>query len=254
MAEDNSFITHFCRLTASDLRLLADLHATELTRARIQELKELDFPSLLALQPQDSAFQLTLQQLDTCIKEWPAAIPAKTLDDLASDFADIYLNGSFRGSPQESVWIDEEELTCQQPMFEVREWYAKHDLAVPDWRKMADDHLVNQLLFVAHLLDKAAPEQDAALLTETARFLDDHLLRWLLPFGQRVVARCSTLFYAALALTTALYAEQLRDLLADILNTPRPSREEIENRMKANRTAHVKPEPVRFYPGAAPSW
>jgi TorA maturation chaperone TorD len=217
----------------NDLRLLADLHAIELTRERIQELQAIGFPAA---------------------QQFPQDIPDSLLDALASDFADIYLNGSFHGSPQESVWIDDEELVCQQPMFEVREWYARHGLEVPNWRKMADDHLVNQLLFIAFLLDKAVTEDKPQVLEETARFMDEHLLRWLLPFAKRVAERCETDFYASLVLVTAMLGDHIRDVLAGILASPRPSHEEIETCMKARQLAAIQPQPMHYYPGSAPSW
>lgn len=218
---------------AADLRLLADLHAIELTRERFRELQEIDFPGTQA---------------------FPAELSDALMDELASDFADIYLNGKFHSSPQESVWLDDEELVCQQPMFEVREWYARHELAAPNWRRMADDHLVNELLFVAYLLDKASTEDDKQVLMELAQFMDEHLLRWLLPFGQRVSQRCATAFYATLALETAAYCEHIRDLLADILEVPRESHEAIEERLQSRKFAASTAQPMHYYPGSAPSW
>lgn len=212
-----------------DLRLLADLHATELTPERIAGLQGWD--------------------------GIPAEVSGAVMDELACDFADIYLNGKFHSSPQESVWLDDEELVCQQPMFEVRAWYARHGMAVPNWRKMADDHLVNQLLFVAHLLEQAlAQDEPQPLLAETACFMDEHLLRWLLPFAHRVAQRCNTGFYASLALETAEYAEYLRNALAEILQVPRPSFEETEARLKARQVAAAPAQPMQYYPGMAPSW
>ena len=218
---------------ANDLRLLADLHATELTRERIAELQAIQFP---------------------LVRYFPESIPDELLDDLATDFADIYLNCSFHTSPNESVWIDEEELVCQQPMFQTREWYTKYELAVPNWRKMADDHLVNQLLFIAFLLDKASIDENSQLLEEIATFMDEHLLRWLTPFAIRVVDHCETIFYAELVLLTSSHSDKLRATLAEILNQPRPSHEEIEIRMKTQQQAAVQSQPVKFYPGVAPSW
>lgn len=256
MVEDANITSSFCRMVASDLRLLADIHAVELTRERMQELQAMEFPAVLALNPASQPFSAALQQMEDCVKGWPADLPASLTDELATDFADIYLNGTLHGSPNESVWVDDEELTCQQPMFDVREWYARHGLEVPNWRLMVDDHLVNQLLFIAYLMEKAAEnnDQQQALLTETALFMDEHLLRWLLPFGQRVAARCTTAFYGSLCLLTAFYGEQLRDLLADILDVARPTHEEIEARMKSRQLSATTPQPVKYYPGTAPSW
>lgn len=218
---------------ANDLRMLADLHATEVTVEKLEELRAMAFLGTETL---------------------PQPLPATLLDELACDFADIYLHGKFHSSPQESVWLDDEELVCQQPMFEVREWYARHGLAVSNWRVVADDHLVNELLFVAFLLDKAMAENNLQLLEEAARFLDEHLLRWLLPFAQRVAQRCATVFYAELAQETAVYVEHIRDVLAEILGVPRPTHEEIETCMKAQQRAAVQPQTMQYYPGVAPSW
>ena len=76
----------------------------------------------------------------------------QTLDILAAEYADIYLNNSLQAFPCESVWLDQEGLTMQEPMFQVREWYGRFGLQVEDWRKRTDDHLVNQLRFAAHMI------------------------------------------------------------------------------------------------------
>ncbi len=218
---------------SADLRLLADLHATELTHERIRELQGIGFLP---------------------VASFPDELSNELLDDLASDFADIYLNGKYHTSPNESVWLDDEELICQQPMFEVRRCYERHELAAPNWRRMADDHLVNQLLFTAHLLDKAVTDSDRQVLGELAQFMDEHLLRWLQPFGQRVAQRCATRFYARLARETADYCEHLRDLLADILDVPRESHETIEARLRVRRTTTAIIQPMPYYPGMSASW
>ncbi|MCB1877813.1 MAG: molecular chaperone TorD family protein [Chromatiales bacterium] len=168
------------------------------------------------------------------------------LDELAADYAGIYLNHSLRASPCESVWIDEEGLAMQEAMFQVREYYSRHELATRDWRKRSDDHIVLQLQFVSHLL--ATGEH----FEEIARFLDEHLLRWVSDFAARVASRCATPFYAGLCALTAAYVEELRDLLAEILETPRPSAEEIEKRMKPG--VQVALPTSKFVPGSAPSW
>ncbi|WP_020559850.1 TorD/DmsD family molecular chaperone [Thiofilum flexile] len=254
LLEDERVLGQFCQVIATDLRLLADLHASELTRERMRELLDIGFPGLLALGSYDHTLALAVEQLGVGMASWPNPIPDSLVDDLAADFADIYLNGSLHGLPNESVWLDDEELTCQQPMFEVREWYARHNLAVPNWRKLSDDHLVNELLFIAYLLDKVSSEQDSQVLEEVAQFMDEHLLRWLLPFGKRVALRCATPFYSSLALTSALYVEQLRELIAMILGVARPSIEAIELKLRTQQLAASGVQPLRYYPGSAPSW
>jgi hypothetical protein len=83
--------------------------------------------------------------------------------------------------------------------------------------------------------------------------LDEHLLRWVDDFALRVASRCETRLYAGLALLTAAYLEELRDLLAEILGVPRPSPEEVAERLRPDRPAPVEVEGP-YLPGVAPSW
>ena len=95
----------------------------------------------------------------------------------------------------------------------MREAYAEAGLGVPDWRQRPDDHLVFQLQFVASLLDAATVDA----CRRAARFLDDHTLRWLPEFAERVAHRAGTPFYAGLAMLTAIYVDELRDVLGRIV-------------------------------------
>ena len=251
MPNNQKLLSDFANNTATDLRLLADLHAQELSHDSLQALKSNSFSPLLGWLPEGKLTE-ALAQMDTAIGEWHTVDTQTVLDTLATDFAAIYLTGHYRASPSESAWTDDEELTCQDAMFEVRELYQAHDLQVPSWRIMADDHLVNELLFVAHLLEKAAISPD--YLREAASFMDEHLMRWLLPFTSRVIQRCDTLFYASLALITGLYCDQLRFTFVFIFGETRPSTEEIEARLKALANAKAVAVPLQYFPGTAPSW
>ncbi len=179
----------------------------------------------------------------------PTTIDTATTDDLAADFANIYLNHGIQASPLESVWIDEESLICQESMFQVRSWYERHGLMTTDWRTRPDDHLVLQLQFLSHLFSVAESTSD---LSEAARFMDEHLLRWIGSFSERVAKRCATAYFASIALLTGAYCEEMRDLLAATLGEPRPTAEEIEERMKP-RGHTQEPVSVKFVPGIGPA-
>jgi TorA maturation chaperone TorD len=182
----------------------------------------------------------------------PAEPPASFLDELAADFAAIYLTGAYGASPSESFWLSDDHLVCQEAMFDLRALYAASGLAAPDWRMRPDDHLVFQLQFVARYLELALSDDDWRSL---ASFLDFHLLRWLPNFSSRIAARCDTAFYGALVILTNSWCQQLRDLIADMLDEVRPSQEEIEEQLRAQRGAMPAPEPVHFVPGMhGPSW
>ncbi len=245
-----STLERFRAAVALDLAELAALHDAEPDADRLAALCELRFPTSLRLRLKSDPGQQGTELMLTALDSLPKHIDQQVLDELAADYAAIYLTLAVRASPNESVWIDEEQLERQQPMFQVRKYYRRHGLAAANWRKRADDHLVLQLQFLSFLFTPRSAN-DHADLSEAARFLDEHLLRWLPQFAVRVAARCATPFFAGLALITAGYCEELRDLLVDILGQPRPSQEEINQRMTPKPT--VQEMPLRYVPGIGPS-
>ena len=237
----------FCAAVAQDLTQLAVLHDAEADNPLIQSLKQTGFPSALGLRLQSNSARDAMALVEQALAEMPDSPDEQYTDELAVDYAGIYLTHTYRASPNESVWIDEEHLERQQSMFEVREYYHRHGLGAANWRMRADDHLVLQLQFLAHLFGEG---QRNEVFTTAARFMDDHLLRWLLPFA----SRCETPFYAGINMLTGVYCEELRDLLAEILGERRPTPDEIEARMQPNKPVSVE-VPITFVPGAGgPSW
>lgn len=237
---------------ADDAATLALLQDRELTPQVLSELRLLDFPGNLGLLPLGEAATTAYGVMSHVLAALPAQPDARLMDDLAADYAAIYLTGAFGASPCESFWLSDDHLVCQQAMFDMRELYAAAGLAVPDWRKRPDDHLVFQLQFLASRLGEVQTDGDWRAL---AGFLDFHLLRWLPDFAGRVATCCDTPFYAALALLSDAWCQQLRDFVANHLGEARPRREEIEASLRARHDAAATEEPCHFLPGAAgPSW
>jgi len=245
---------------ADDLEGLLRLHDREVDGAVLAALQAAAFPAGLALLPVGEAAELAYRGMAAAVAELPsvagvadaevATEVAATLDALAADFAAIYLTGAAGASPYESVWVTEEHLACQQPMFELRDIYAAAGLQVNDWRKRYDDHLVLQLQYLVRQLRAGASW--AAL----AGFLDEHLGYWFPDFARRVSERASTPFYGALAELSYVWLERFRDLLADIADLPRPPRETITARIRAKLGYEASQlAPVKFMPGVGgPSW
>lgn len=251
--ETQQALIPFFQAVREDLLLLALLHDRELDRDTLMGLWKECYEEFLGLKFESKAGREALRLFRQGLDDIPTDLVQGTLDILAAEFADIYLNYTLNASPCESVWVDEDSLTMQDAMFQIRGWYTKHGLAVKDWRMRSDDHLVTQLQFLAYLLEG---EPDRERLDEIARFLDEHLLRWIGEFAERISARCKTRFYAGLATLTATYLDELRDLAAELLDSPRPSAEEIEERMRPKLAAPgvTVAAPGPFVPGAAPSW
>lgn len=235
---------------AEDAATLALLQDRELSAPVLAELKSIGFPDNLGLLPASGASQATFGMMRLAVSSLPAAADARFLDNLAADFAAIYLTGAFGASPCESFWLSDEHLLCQEAMFDMRALYAAAGFAVPDWRSRPDDHLVFQLQFLSRRLVSAESDDDWRSL---AGFLDRHLLRWLPDFADRVAFHCDTPFYAALAILTDVWCQQLRGLIEQHLGEARPSPEESEDILRTRRNAEETP--MHFVPGAAgPSW
>jgi len=222
-----------------DLDQLIRLHDRELDAEILAALTVAAFPNGLALSAADEAGRTAHSNMAAALHDMP------TLDELAADYAAIYLNNRFGASPYESVWLSDEHLACDRSMFELREIYAAAGLQASDWRSRFDDHLVLQLQYLRRVLASAAIDPD-----KLAGFIDQHLGYWLPDWAQRVSAHCNTAFYAALAELTYVWLLNFRELLGEIHDLPLPSREEMGaliNRKLALDKAEIAP--IRFVPG-----
>jgi putative dimethyl sulfoxide reductase chaperone len=237
-----------------DLDQLIRLHDRELDTGILAALKAAAFPNGLALSAADEAGRTAHSNMAAALHDMPS------LDELAADYAAIYLNNSFGASPYESVWLSDEHLACDRSMFELREIYAVAGWQVSDWRSRFDDHLVLQLQYLRQVLASAAPQgylsprprclRGAVDPEKLAVFIDQHLGYWLPDWAQRVSAHCNTAFYAALAELTYVWLLRFRELLGEIYDLPLLSREEMVvliNRKLALDKAEIAP--IRFVPG-----
>lgn len=240
----------FGSAAAEDLQGLAELHDREPDEALLTALREVDFPDGLGLRLRSERGRQAQTIMAKALAQLFAPVDKDILDLLAVDFAEIYLTHGLRASPYESVWLDDDHLARQEPMFQVRAYYRRQGLTAADWSERADDHIVLQLLFLRHLMQEPSPET----LREAAKFMDEHLLRWIDRFADQVTARCATPYFAGVAALTAAYIDELRDLLAEILEEPRPSAEAIEALMQPEKPTAACGAPSPYVPGAGPGW
>ncbi|NJD25692.1 MAG: hypothetical protein FIB06_09850 [Betaproteobacteria bacterium] len=234
-----------------DLDQLLRLHDRELDGETLAALAAADFPLGLALMPRSDPLPAPWRQMADAVRGLPAVIDKAVLDELAADYAAIYLNQACGASPYESVWLDDDHLACQAPMFELRAIYAAAGLKVADWRQRFDDHLVLQLQYLRHVI-----ATDAVDGLAMADFIDEHLGFWFPDFADRVAARCHTDFYAALAGLTCEWLRSFRFMLAALSGRPLPEHAEIAARIDRKRIrGRGEVAPLRFMPGAqGPSW
>ncbi len=107
-----------CLALCDDLDQLIRLHDRELDAETLAALRESSFPEGLALLPEGDAATCAAENMRRALTE------NLTLDELAADFAAIYLNNALGASPYESVWLSDDHLACSAPMFELRDLYA----------------------------------------------------------------------------------------------------------------------------------
>lgn len=233
---------------ADDFELLADLHDREPARALVEALQQSPLEDGFALVLKSGKGRAAFTAFAEAVKAVPVPPDARALDELAAGYADVYLRHTYRASPSESVWLTEDGLEQQTPMFQARAWYRRHHLRVTDWANRPDDHMVLQLRFLAHV---TAHAKTPAELDEVAEFLDQHLLRWIGAFAGRLEQHGALAWYAALAGVTAAYLDEVRDLLVEVTGRVRPAPESmpIESCRKAEPAA-----PAAYVPGVAPSW
>ena len=242
---------------ADDLDSFARLHDREVDEALIAALVEVGFPDNLALLSDDATREAMRGTVNDLQKNWHHATLGADMsaaDALSADYAGIYLNGACTASPYESVWLTDEHLTCQLPMFELRARYEKAGLVVDDWRKRYDDHFVLQFQYLAHCL-----RHNTLSLEQIGGFLDEHVGHWFPDFAKAVAQRGDTDFYRGLAVITAGWLAQCRTLIEDITGEVRTPREVVADRLKKKLAlASGELAPIKFMPGgspaAGPSW
>ncbi len=200
-------------MAAEDLRALAWLHEMERAPAILVELHRSGFPQTLSLLSSEHEAVTGMAATLTAIRNTTQDDYARCTDDLAADYAGIYLTHAMRAAPYESVWRDEDQLMMQAPTFVVREFYTRHGMMVKNWRHQPDDHLSHELRFVALLLERGERR-------EASRFLRTHLLVWLPLFTEKVEQRAETRFYADLATLTLACVQSCVERLPSVAVIP----------------------------------
>jgi len=178
---------------------LATLHGTEVTNKILYLLISHSFP--LSLPVETSVKQELFESIQQI------AHNEKSLEDLASDYAAIYLNGRLGISPYESFYRDEDRLLRQKATMTVRQKMRKYSIFSTDSNLMQEDHVSQELFFVAYLVEKEE-------YREAADFIRNHLLFFLESF----VSGIPEGFYKYLTDLTILYLKQLEEKLTRFHN------------------------------------
>jgi TorA maturation chaperone TorD len=162
----------------------------------------------------------------TVLQAWSRAnrngLSPAALETLQAAYARLFIGpGPVVAPPWESVYFSDERLLFQRETFQVRAWYARFGLTVPNLHREPDDHIGLELSFVARLAELAlqaiqAHEQERLqeALEAQRRFLAEHVLTWGPGWCSRVEVSSGSEFYRGLALLTRGALSELSERLA----------------------------------------
>ena len=136
------------------------------------------------------------------------------LDDLAADYADLFLGiGKHPAHPYESVYRSEDHIVMREPRSEVLKIYSSEGLQKVDEFKEPEDHIAIEFEFMAYLCLKIKDTLDSndkagslKLLKAQNDFLEKHLLSWIPSFCDDIVNGSAKYdFYKSMGAITRRY-------------------------------------------------
>lgn len=198
---------------ATDLLMLAALHAREFDRTSILALWVDCYDTFLALPLKSSEAVEALELFRAGLTDIPSCLDSRTLQDLATEQTAIYASQTAGLAPCESSWLNAGDRPMQDGVHSIQEWFGRYRVGDLDWWAGADDHVVAELKFAFELM---SPERANAPLFEVARFLDEHPLRWMDAFASAVKQRSQMRLLKGIAALTAAYLAELRRALDEL--------------------------------------
>ena len=177
-------------------RLLSRLYLLEVDEALWSGMANMTFP----VDSAEGELKEGYEMLSAYLKDNASADVAAVLDDLAVDYARMFLSaGVAQGKaafPYESVYTSRKHLVMQDSRMDVVALYAKKGLTpAKDQYHVPEDHLGYLCEYMAVLVDESAEEEQRS-------FLKNHLANWVSAFTVDMAKYASTDFYRALAKVT----------------------------------------------------
>ncbi|MDO8932212.1 MAG: molecular chaperone TorD family protein [Rhodocyclaceae bacterium] len=134
-------------------------------------------------------------------------------EDLLLDYTRLFLGPmQILAKPYGSVWLEENKTLMGDTTMAVIALYQEGGFEIDEEFREVPDHIAVELEFLYLLIfqeNEARSSGDAARLKAVAdlkaRFLDQHLGRWIGPFTEAVKGSAESVFYRQLAELTALF-------------------------------------------------
>jgi len=144
-----------------------------------------------------------LKILNDFIRSWT---PGKR-EAVKNDYTRLFIGlEKTAAPPYASVYLSREHIIFDISTLEIRDFYRRYGLKSRLLHKEPDDHIGLELSFLGHLCQKASSADDSSrfesIITDSHRFLDGHLKKWLPDFCSLVKKHSNTEFYPGAAYLT----------------------------------------------------
>jgi len=196
--------------------------------------REPDAPMLMAMEPclegirtraedfEQPELQQGIRLLDDFLEEYHSCVStADLLERLAVEYAGLFYDiGVIPVDIFESLWLGKEHTLYEDPYFEVVEVYKQWDYKKSETSTEPEDHIANELDFLAYQLKAAIVTQENSSYLDRYRmdsvreFVSNHLSRWVPSFCKRMLEATDSTYYTAAVYLTIGLLKTLNSVLA----------------------------------------
>lgn len=197
-------------------RFLSRAYLEPPTEEWLSRVKEEDMFSEWPLPGRDHMAE-GLRRMSAYFSDWRP----DDLDRVKEDFTRLFIGlESTLASPYQSVYIGRDHILFDQSTLVIRDVYTRFGLEISNRGTEPDDHIGYELEFVSLLCQKtvdAINSEDrlsAAEFQQAARaFIREHLLNWIQPFTEKVIAAAQTDYFKGVAYLTRGTAAMFDELI-----------------------------------------
>jgi TorA maturation chaperone TorD len=216
----------FAREYAYDIlrRAFIEEPSQEYLKVFVQQQMIAHFPFI-----QDSeGIQEGVNEIIEFLKEFDVVNNHAHFDHLHWDYTRMFV-GPFElpAPPWESVYVTKDRLLFQESTMRVRREYGKFGFESSEFNTEADDHIGLELDFMYHLnkmcmtsieeSENSSLDKVKKLLVEQQNFLDEHLLRFVSEFAEKIVDSADTRFYVGMAKILKHFLKVDSEVLKELL-------------------------------------
>lgn len=167
-----------------------------------------------------------LQDVGRRVQDMDAAEREDFLEDLAAEYASLFLTaGSKQVNPYQSFYLGDESILYQEETLKLKEIMRELGYEGAEENAEPEDHLGNELAFVAYLCRSSARSQESGEVEYARRylnlqkqFLEEHLLEWVPDCCADIQEHTDEPFYEGIARLTVDFLEQEPAMIAYMMD------------------------------------